>query len=302
MATLGNTIARGVFASRPAASEPGRIYFSSDTGKTYRDNGSSWDDVSDTAPVTSIAGRTGDVVLAESDITGLTTDLSAKAPLASPTFTGTPTAPTPTAADNSTKLATTAYVDSAVSGTAPGTVTSVGLSAPSWLSVSGSPVTNAGTLALTAATGQTANLFLATPNGSSGAASLRSIAQADMPAQPVDIPIEAIGKPGAGATLRCFPAARALSIPANFGGAYGFVDPVNGANPTATATITLKKYSSGGLTTLGTMTVSTSGVFTFATTGGSAQSLAAGDLFLAIAPNPQDSTLANFAAIIPTTR
>jgi hypothetical protein len=44
----------------------------------------------------------------------VTTALAAKAPLASPAFTGTPTAPTPTAADNSTKVATTAYVDAAV--------------------------------------------------------------------------------------------------------------------------------------------------------------------------------------------
>jgi len=34
----------------------------------------------------------------------------AQAPLASPTFTGTPAAPTPSSADNSTRLATTAYV------------------------------------------------------------------------------------------------------------------------------------------------------------------------------------------------
>lgn len=38
------------------------------------------------------------------------TDLSTYAPLASPALTGTPTAPTPTAGDNSTKLATTAFV------------------------------------------------------------------------------------------------------------------------------------------------------------------------------------------------
>ncbi len=44
-----------------------------------------------------------------------TLDTTVYAPLASPTFTGTPTAPTPSANDNSTKLATTAYVDSAVS-------------------------------------------------------------------------------------------------------------------------------------------------------------------------------------------
>jgi len=51
------------------------------------------------------------VTIAESQVTNLTTDLAAKAPLASPAFTGTPTAPTPTAGDNSTKLATSAYVD-----------------------------------------------------------------------------------------------------------------------------------------------------------------------------------------------
>lgn len=45
--------------------------------------------------------------------TDLQTALNAKAPLASPTLTGTPAAPTPTANDNSTKIATTAYVDTA---------------------------------------------------------------------------------------------------------------------------------------------------------------------------------------------
>lgn len=62
-----------------------------------------------------------------------------------------------------------------------GTVTSVGLSTPSWLTVSGSPVTGSGTLAMTAATGQTANEVLASPNGTTGAVSLRGLALADLP-------------------------------------------------------------------------------------------------------------------------
>ena len=41
-------------------------------------------------------------------------DLSAKADLASPALTGNPTAPTQSASDNSTKIATTAYADTAV--------------------------------------------------------------------------------------------------------------------------------------------------------------------------------------------
>jgi hypothetical protein len=95
------------------------------------------------ASVTSVYSRTGAVVATNGDYTatqvsntpagsiaattvqdalnGLDT---AKAPLASPTFTGTPAAPTATAGTNSTQLATTAFVTAAVSA-APGGVTSV---------------------------------------------------------------------------------------------------------------------------------------------------------------------------------
>jgi hypothetical protein len=49
---------------------------------------------------------------AQADVTNLTTDLALKAPLASPTFTGTPTAnATPPLNNNSFRLATTEYVD-----------------------------------------------------------------------------------------------------------------------------------------------------------------------------------------------
>ena len=52
--------------------------------------------------------------IAQSQVTNLSTDLSAKAPLASPTFTGTPAAPTASAFTNSTQVATTAYTDAAI--------------------------------------------------------------------------------------------------------------------------------------------------------------------------------------------
>lgn len=58
-----------------------------------------------TAPVLSVAGKTGAVTLAVGDVLGA-------APLASPVLTGTPTAPTQAASDNSTKIATTAFVKS----------------------------------------------------------------------------------------------------------------------------------------------------------------------------------------------
>lgn len=53
------------------------------------------------------------IVIAQSQVTGLTAALAALAPLASPAFTGSPTAPTQTAGDNSTNLATTAFVANA---------------------------------------------------------------------------------------------------------------------------------------------------------------------------------------------
>lgn len=51
------------------------------------------------------------------------TQINAKAPIASPTFTGTPAAPTPSSSDNSTTLATTAFVVAAFAAAA----TSAGL-------------------------------------------------------------------------------------------------------------------------------------------------------------------------------
>jgi hypothetical protein len=62
----------------------------------------------------------------------LTADLANKANIASPTFTGTPSAPTQTSGDNSTKLATTAFVTGAITAAnatnanLTGDVTSVG--------------------------------------------------------------------------------------------------------------------------------------------------------------------------------
>lgn len=53
--------------------------------------------------------------ISQSKISGLSTSLSAKAALASPAFTGTPTAPTASAGTNTTQVATTAFVSTAVS-------------------------------------------------------------------------------------------------------------------------------------------------------------------------------------------
>lgn len=113
-------------------------------------------------------------------------------------------------------------------------------------------------------------------------------------AQPYDMLSGLPGKPGAGAIVLLFTAVRAVSLPANFAGAYGSC----GNNPTATATYTVLKNGSS----IGTISISTSGVFTFATTGGSAQSLAAGDRITATAPSTQDATLSDVAFTLTGTR
>lgn len=93
----------------PASAFNNRIAtFNGTTGKIIKDSGSIVGDFA-TAVHTH----------AESDITNLVTDLAAKAPLASPVFTGDPTAPTPLTADNDTSIATTAYVKANLASYAP---------------------------------------------------------------------------------------------------------------------------------------------------------------------------------------
>lgn len=83
--------------------------------------------VAATSPIT-VTGPTGSVTIgitqssitiAQSQVTSLTSDLALKSPLASPTFTGTPAAPTASANTNTTQVATTAFVVGQAANTAP---------------------------------------------------------------------------------------------------------------------------------------------------------------------------------------
>ena len=94
---------------------------------------------------------------------------------------GAATATSPSASDDSTRVATTAWVQDEIAGLAGGTVTSVGLSLPDIFSVSGSPVTSSGTLTASLAT-QTANQILAGPTtGSAAAPAFRALVAGDLP-------------------------------------------------------------------------------------------------------------------------
>ncbi len=113
-------------------------------------------------------------------------------------------------------------------------------------------------------------------------------------AAPYDIVCSLVGNPGASATVLIFTAVRAVNFPANLGGSYGTV----GTNPTSTAAYDIKKNGS----TIGAVSISTGGAFTFTTTSGAAKSLAAGDRLTIIAPSSQDATLSDVGFTLAGTR
>lgn len=129
-------------ATAPSNPKLGQVYYNSGDKLLYLYDGSAW---TAAGAVISVAGKTGVVTLDKSDVglgnvdntsdatkktnftgsiadgnTGFVTGddaydaLALKAPLASPALTGTPTAPTATTGDNSTKIATTAFVAAAI--------------------------------------------------------------------------------------------------------------------------------------------------------------------------------------------
>ncbi len=96
------------------------------------------------------------------------------------TGTNSATGVTQSSSDDSTRLATTAYVKTVVSAVGGGTVTSVGLSLPDLFTVSGSPVTGSGTLTATLAS-QTAAQVFAAPAATAGAPTFRALVAGDIP-------------------------------------------------------------------------------------------------------------------------
>lgn len=102
-----------------SATKAGRIFFNSTTSSLALDTGTAikplltevaWADILNKPSSFTPASHTH----AQSEVTGLTAALAALAPIASPSFTGNPTAPTQTAGNSSTRVATTAFVQAAV--------------------------------------------------------------------------------------------------------------------------------------------------------------------------------------------
>jgi len=82
-------------------------------------------------------------------------------------------------ADNSVSTLNASDFRTAI-GAGAGSVASVGLSLPSFFTVSGSPVTGSGTLTAAMAS-QTANTLLAAPDGTAGAPTFRALTSTDIP-------------------------------------------------------------------------------------------------------------------------
>lgn len=169
-----------------------------------------------------------------------------------------------------------------------GTVTSVALSAPGVLIVGGSPITTAGTLALTLAT-QAANTIFAGPSsGSAVAPTFRAMASADLPtsAQIRTVPFSFVGTL-INAQPYSLTMTQAGTLLANGGTPQSYV----GINPTATQTMVLSTIHLGTPTTRGTITVSTLGVVTWPTFSNVV--LTAGDTVQLTNQATADATFAN---------
>ena len=98
--------------------EIGAIVEAPTDGQQYGRQSAGWTVIAPNPTWTTLTGKPATfpptLPILESDVTNLVSDLALKAPLASPVFTGNPTAPTATPGDNDTSIATTAFVTAAV--------------------------------------------------------------------------------------------------------------------------------------------------------------------------------------------
>jgi hypothetical protein len=147
-----------------------------------------WQPTQGGGSVTSVFTRTGAVVANTGDYT--VSQVTGAAPLASPALTGSPTAPTQTTGDNSTKIATDAFVTTAVSASLP--LTGGTLSGPlvvgGALSTTPVALTDAATIAVNAAL---SDVFTVTLGGS------RTLGTPSNPTSGQSITVE-VTQPGSG--------------------------------------------------------------------------------------------------------
>lgn len=107
-----------------------------------------------------------------------------------------------------------------------------------------------------------------------------------------DIPLSFAGTPDSGALMGKLVTVRELDFEANFAGSAGHV----GTNPGATFEIDVQDDGAS----IGTISISTGGVFTFTTTSGTAKTVVAGSRieFYASTDSPAEATIADIAVTL----
>lgn len=109
---------------------------------------------------------------------------------------------------------------------------------------------------------------------------------------PYDIPLSYAGTPTSSELIGKIMTPRAVTFAANFSGSYGHV----AANPASTYEIDVQDDGSS----IGTISINTSGVFTFTTSGGTSKVVAAGSRieFYAPSASPPDAAISAIAATL----
>lgn len=188
---------------------------------------------------------------------------------------------------------------------AGGTVTSVAETVPVEFTISGSPITTAGTLAIGKAT-ETANTVWAGPtSGGAAQPTFRAEVCADLPAGgcPYDIAYIWNGVPPSYTncttpTDACAAVAipRAVSCPVNLTASVGVAQEAS----TGTAVVNINQIHSGSATLRGTITFTSSATGVFASAGG--LTIAAGDLVQLAFPTTADATLGDISVTLACSR
>jgi hypothetical protein len=145
--------------------------------------------------------------------------------------------------DSYNRIPTQIYPDQAVLTPGGGTVTSIALTAPAELTVTGSPIVNSGTIALAWAN-ENANLIFAGPaSGPAGTPGFRSLVTADLPADVGSVTSVALTLTGSallslGVTGSPITSAGTLALTVNFANQAantGFFGPTSGGSGPVTA-------------------------------------------------------------------
>ena len=120
LSELDNYLEFASAVNLPVTGEQGKLYLTKDNNRLYRFNGTIYQELTtDISGKENLANKQNSLAVDGTNtkyptVTAVNAGLALKANLASPTFTGTPTAPTATAGTNTTQIANAAFVTSAI--------------------------------------------------------------------------------------------------------------------------------------------------------------------------------------------